>query len=54
MALLQSKFVRVLTLVLLVQAALFYAASRGESAIMAPPLNRFPLTVGRGHWCRKA
>jgi EpsI family protein len=44
--LLESKFVRVLTLILLVQAGLFYAASRGESAILAPPLNRFPATVG--------
>jgi EpsI family protein len=45
-ALLQSKFVRVLTLILLAQAALFYAASRGESAPMAAPLAKFPSVVG--------
>jgi EpsI family protein len=45
--LLRSKALRVLTLVLLVQAALFYAASRGESAVMVQPLNRFPTTLGQ-------
>jgi EpsI family protein len=47
MALLQSKFVRVLTLVLLVQAALFYEASRGETAITSAPLSLFPTHVGK-------
>src|SRR5580692_3595970 len=45
-ALLKSNFLRVLTLVLLVQAALFYAASRAESAIVAAPLSGFPTTIG--------
>ncbi len=45
-SLLQSKVLRVLTLVLLAQAALFYAASRGESAPFAAPLAQFPAVFG--------
>jgi EpsI family protein len=45
-SLLQNKFVRVLTLVLIVQAGLFYAASRGESAPFAAPLSAFPHSIG--------
>jgi EpsI family protein len=44
--LVSNKFVRVLTVVLLLQASLFYAASRGESAISSAPLKLFPATVG--------
>jgi len=44
--LLKNNALRVLTLVLLVQAALFYAASRGESAVTATPLSLFPATMG--------
>ena len=44
--LLKNNALRVLTLVLLAQAALFYAASRGESAVVATPLSLFPPTVG--------
>jgi EpsI family protein len=45
-ALIRNKFVRVLTLVLIVQGILFYSASRGESAIVAAPLSAFPTTIG--------
>jgi EpsI family protein len=45
-SLLQSKFVYGLTLVLVVQAVLFYSASRGEVAPNASPLNKFPIMVG--------
>jgi EpsI family protein len=44
--LLQSKFVYVLTLVLVVQAVLFYSASRGEIVPNAAPLQGFPSQVG--------
>lgn len=46
MTFLKNKFVRVLTLVLIVQGALFYSASRGESAIAAAPLTAFPVNIG--------
>jgi EpsI family protein len=42
----RSKFVRVLTVVLIAQAGLFYAASRGEGALFALPLSAFPVQVG--------
>jgi EpsI family protein len=45
-SLLRNKFVRVLTLVLIVQGILFYSASRGESAIVAAPLSGFPVKIG--------
>jgi EpsI family protein len=45
-ALIRSKFVRVLTLILLLQTVLFYAASSGESAIVSAPLSLFPTTLG--------
>ena len=48
-SLFSSKVVRILTIVLLVQAALFYSASRGEAAHFAPPLSEFPATVGSWH-----
>ncbi|HTA43483.1 MAG TPA: EpsI family protein [Bryobacteraceae bacterium] len=44
--LLRSKFVYALTLVLVVQAALFYSASHGENTPLPAPLIAFPLTVG--------
>jgi EpsI family protein len=47
--LLNNKYVRIATLVLIAQAALFYAASRGESAPLAPPLSAFPTTMGAWH-----
>lgn len=45
-SLFQSKFIRILTVVLVVQAALFYTASRGESALFAAPLSGFPTVAG--------
>lgn len=45
-SLLQSKFVYGLTAVLVVQAALFYSASHGESVPLAAPLSGFPATAG--------
>jgi EpsI family protein len=45
-SLLQSKFVYGLTLVLVVQTALFYSASRGEAVPHAAPLSGFPVVVG--------
>jgi EpsI family protein len=44
-----NKFIRVLTLVLIIQAALFYSASSGESAHFAPPLAVFPTVLGSWH-----
>jgi EpsI family protein len=44
-----NKFIRILTLVLAVQAVLFYSASRGEVAHSAPPLSAFPILVGQWH-----
>src|SRR5579862_7702991 len=41
-----NKYVRILTLVLLVQAGLFYAASRGETVPNAQPLDFFPAQLG--------
>jgi EpsI family protein len=48
-SLLQSKFVYGLTLVLVVQAVLFYSASRGEKTPLAAPLSGFPTLVGAWH-----
>jgi len=45
-SLLQSKFVYGLTLVLVVQAVLFYSASHGETTPLAAPLSGFPAKVG--------
>ena len=45
-SLLQSRFVYGLTLVLVVQAGLFYSASHGEIAPQARPLRGFPVEVG--------
>jgi EpsI family protein len=45
-SLLQSKFVYGLTLVLVVQTALFYSASHGEATPLAAPLSGFPTVVG--------
>lgn len=45
-SLIQSKFVRILTLIFAVQTALFYSASRGERAPVAPPLSAFPSASG--------
>jgi len=41
----RNKYVGALTLVLVVQATLFYAASRGEKAPAAPPLASFPESI---------
>ncbi|MDP9054786.1 MAG: EpsI family protein [Acidobacteriota bacterium] len=46
---LQSKFVYALTAVLVVQAALFYSASRGETPTNVAPLSEFPAAVGNWH-----
>jgi len=48
-ALAGNKFIRILTLVLVVQAVLFYSASRGEAAHQAPPLAAFPNVLGPWH-----
>jgi EpsI family protein len=48
-SLLQSKFVHGLTLVVVVQAVLFYSASHGEVVPHAAPLIGFPLLVGGWH-----
>jgi EpsI family protein len=40
--LLQSKYVRILTAALLIQAGLFYATSRGENVPSVRPLRNFP------------
>jgi EpsI family protein len=45
-ALLQSKFIYGLTLVLVVQAVLFYSASHGEITPVAAPLSAFPARAG--------
>jgi len=46
---LTNKYVRVLTLVLLIQATLFYAASRGERVPTGAPLDLFPAQLGNWH-----
>ncbi|HEU5021577.1 MAG TPA: EpsI family protein [Bryobacteraceae bacterium] len=43
---LRSKYFRVLTVVLIVQAALFYTASRGEGTPLVRPLSDMPLALG--------
>jgi EpsI family protein len=48
-SLLQSKFIYALTLVLVVQAVLFYNASHGEVTPLAAPLSAFPPQVGDWH-----
>ncbi len=45
-SLLHSKFVYGLTLVLVVQAVLFYSASHGENTPLPAPMNTFPITIG--------
>jgi EpsI family protein len=44
--LLHSRYVQVLTLVLLAQAVLFYTASHGERIPLEKPLDQFPSRVG--------
>jgi EpsI family protein len=44
--LLHSRYVQVLTLVLLAQAVLFYTASHGEKIPLAKPLAQFPARIG--------
>jgi EpsI family protein len=43
---LQNKYARILTAVLVVQAALFYATSRGENVPAVRPLREFPQRIG--------
>src|ERR1700694_4913794 len=43
---LASKYARAATLVLLIQAALFYSASRGEKVPISRPLEQFPERIG--------
>jgi len=47
-SLLRSKFVYGLTLVVVVQAVLFYTASHGENTPLPAPLTTFPAVLG--HW----
>ena len=44
-----NKYARILTLVLVIQASLFYAASRGERIPTGPPLDVFPAQLGVWH-----
>jgi EpsI family protein len=53
MKLLQSKFVYALTVVLVLQAVLFYSASHGEATPLVAPLEIFPSTVGSFHMQQK-
>lgn len=46
-SLLRSKYMRVLTLVVAVQAVLFYSASHGESTPLPMPLSVFPAQFGQ-------
>ncbi len=46
---LRSKFLHIVTLVLVVQAALFYSASHGENTPLPLPLNGFPAELGSWH-----
>jgi EpsI family protein len=43
---LRNKYARILTLVLIAQAALFYGLSRRESVPLTRPLSQFPATLG--------
>lgn len=43
---LRSKYIQILTLLLVVQAVLFYSASHGESTPLALPLSGMPARVG--------
>lgn len=45
-SLLKNKFAGAVTLILVVQAALFYSASHGEVTPLPAPLSAFPTTVG--------
>jgi|SRR5665213_1811352 len=45
-SLLHSKYLRILTLVVVVQAVLFYSASHGESTPLPAPLKDFPTVFG--------
>ncbi|MDQ1472201.1 MAG: hypothetical protein QOJ99_3681 [Bryobacterales bacterium] len=47
--LLRSKYLRVLTLLLLAQAVLFYSASHGDATPLASPLSAFPSMLGAFH-----
>ena len=49
MSWISNKYVRILTLALLVQATLFYAASRGEKVPSGQPLDLFPSQLGVWH-----
>jgi EpsI family protein len=49
MSWIRNKYVGILTLVLVVQATLFYTASRGERVPAVPPLDLFPAQVGSWH-----
>lgn len=42
----RSKYLRVLSVILIAQAALFYSASHGENTPLAQPLADFPPTLG--------
>lgn len=49
MSWIDNKYTRVLTLVLVIQASLFYAASRGERVPSGPALDIFPAQLGVWH-----
>jgi EpsI family protein len=48
-SLLRNKYVRILTGVLVLQAALFYTASHGDAVPLPHPLNQFPTGLGDWH-----
>src|SRR5258708_3559923 len=48
-SLLHSKYLRLLTLVVVVQAVLFYSASHGESTPLPSPLKDFPTAFDSWH-----
>jgi EpsI family protein len=49
---LNSRYARVLTVVLLLQAVLFYTASHGDAVPLKQALNQFPFTLGAWHAVR--
>jgi EpsI family protein len=48
-SILSSRYARILTGALLVQAALFYTASHGDAVPLRQPLEQFPKTLGAWH-----
>lgn len=49
----RSKYTRILTAVLVLQAALFYSASHGDAVPLIAPLSAFPTSVGNWHMAQE-